>query len=192
MAPDVVIGTMTEVELHRVLAFDVAPTGGPGDHVRVELADGTGHGARITLTVTGTDPGRARRGRRDVGHRRRRTPRGVGRRVGAGAAGGGVSLADSTGTLVRVAQEVPPVELIEHATKERLGREAAAERLRRLADQLSRHNEVAFSRDGLRYTVDVPDEVEFSLEVEIGDDGSEIEVEIEWWTRPMLSSLTAR
>ena len=57
MAPDVVIGTMTEVELHRVLAFDVAPTGGPGEHVRVELADGTGHGARITLTVTGTDPG---------------------------------------------------------------------------------------------------------------------------------------
>lgn len=57
MAPDVVIGTMTAVELHRVLAFDVAPTtGGPGDHVRVELADGTGHGIRIVLTVTGTDP----------------------------------------------------------------------------------------------------------------------------------------
>ncbi len=30
MAPEVVIGTMTEVDLHRVLAFDVAPTGGPG------------------------------------------------------------------------------------------------------------------------------------------------------------------
>jgi uncharacterized protein YndB with AHSA1/START domain len=56
MAPDVVVGTMTEVELHRVLAFDTTATGGPGDHVRVELADGTGHGARITLTVTGTDP----------------------------------------------------------------------------------------------------------------------------------------
>ncbi len=56
MAPDVVIGTMTEVELHRVLAFDVAPTGGPGEHLRLELADGTGHGVRITLTVTGTDP----------------------------------------------------------------------------------------------------------------------------------------
>ncbi|HVM55762.1 MAG TPA: SRPBCC family protein [Acidimicrobiales bacterium] len=56
MAPEVVIGTMTEVELHRVLAFDVSPTGGPGEHVRVELADGTGHGARITLTVTGTEP----------------------------------------------------------------------------------------------------------------------------------------
>ncbi len=56
MAPDVVIGTMTEVALHRVLAFDVAPTGGPGEAVRVVLADGTGHGARVTLTVTGTDP----------------------------------------------------------------------------------------------------------------------------------------
>lgn len=57
MAPEVVIGTMTEVARHRVLAFDVAPTGGPGEQVRVELADGTGHGARITLTVIGTDPG---------------------------------------------------------------------------------------------------------------------------------------
>jgi uncharacterized protein YndB with AHSA1/START domain len=55
MAPDAVIGTITEVELHHVLAFDVAPTGGPGEHIRLELGEGTGHGARITLTVTGTD-----------------------------------------------------------------------------------------------------------------------------------------
>ena len=57
MAPDVVIGTMTEVDLHRVLAFDVAPSGGPGEHLRLEFADGTGHGVRVILTVTGTDPG---------------------------------------------------------------------------------------------------------------------------------------
>jgi uncharacterized protein YndB with AHSA1/START domain len=56
MSPDVVIGTMTEVDLHRVLAFDVAPTGGPGEHVRLELVDGTGHGVKIMLAVTGTDP----------------------------------------------------------------------------------------------------------------------------------------
>lgn len=56
MAPDVVIGTVTEVDLHRLLAFDVAPSGGPGEHLRLELADGTGHGVKITLTVTGTDP----------------------------------------------------------------------------------------------------------------------------------------
>lgn len=57
MAPNVVIGTITDVELHRVLAFDVAPTGGPGEHIRLEFRDGTVHGVRITLTVTGTDPG---------------------------------------------------------------------------------------------------------------------------------------
>jgi hypothetical protein len=57
MAPDVVIGTMTEVDLHRVFAFDVAPSGGPGEHLRLEFADGTGHGARVILTVTGTNPG---------------------------------------------------------------------------------------------------------------------------------------
>jgi uncharacterized protein YndB with AHSA1/START domain len=57
MAPDVVVGTMTEVELHRVLAFDTSVAGGPGDHVRVELAEGTGHGTRVILTVTGTEAG---------------------------------------------------------------------------------------------------------------------------------------
>ena len=56
MAPDFVIGTMTEMEPYRVLAFDVAPTGGPGEHLRVEFADGTGHGVRVILTVTGADP----------------------------------------------------------------------------------------------------------------------------------------
>ena len=55
MAPDVVVGTMTAVELHRVMAWDVAPTGGPGEHVRVELVEGTGHGVRIVLTVSGSD-----------------------------------------------------------------------------------------------------------------------------------------
>ena len=70
--------------------------------------------------------------------------------------------------------------LIEHTTKERLSREAAAERLRELADQLSQHNEVSFSRDGVPYRVEVPDEVDLTLEVDVGGDKSEIEVEIEW------------
>jgi uncharacterized protein YndB with AHSA1/START domain len=56
MAPDLEIGTMTAVDEPHLLAFDVAPTGGPGDHVRVELNPGTGHGARLVLTVTGSDP----------------------------------------------------------------------------------------------------------------------------------------
>jgi uncharacterized protein YndB with AHSA1/START domain len=56
MAPDVVLGTMTATEEPHLLAFDVAPTGGPGEHVRVELTEGTGHGARVVLTVSGSDP----------------------------------------------------------------------------------------------------------------------------------------
>ncbi|HEY4332401.1 MAG TPA: SRPBCC domain-containing protein [Ilumatobacteraceae bacterium] len=56
MAPGRVIGTMTEVDLHRVLAFDITADGGPGDHLRLELNDGTGHGTRVTLTVNGRDP----------------------------------------------------------------------------------------------------------------------------------------
>ena len=55
-APDRVVGTMTEVDEPHVLAFDVAPSGGPGDHVRVALTPGTGHGARLVLTVRGADP----------------------------------------------------------------------------------------------------------------------------------------
>ena len=72
------------------------------------------------------------------------------------------------------------MDLLETSEHARLRREAVAERLRALADQLSRHNEVAFNREGLRYSVDVPDEVEYTLEIEVGDDGTEIEVEISW------------
>ena len=71
--------------------------------------------------------------------------------------------------------------LIEHESEQKMTREDAAARLRALADELSRHNEVGFEKDGTRYTVDVPNEVTFSLEIEVGgEDGSEIEVEISW------------
>ncbi len=70
--------------------------------------------------------------------------------------------------------------LIEHSSEERLGREAAAQRLRELADELSRQNEVSFVQEGVRHTVDVPDEVTYTLEIEVGDDGSEIEIELKW------------
>jgi amphi-Trp domain-containing protein len=72
------------------------------------------------------------------------------------------------------------MDLIEVTEESTLRREAAAARLRALADQLSRHNEVAFVREGVRYSVKVPDEVRLSVEIEIGDDESEIEVELRW------------
>ncbi|QGG96589.1 amphi-Trp domain-containing protein [Actinomarinicola tropica] len=72
------------------------------------------------------------------------------------------------------------MDLIEHEHDEHMRREAAADKLREIADMLSRHNEIRFVQGGLATTVKVPDEVEFSLEVEIGSDGNEIEIEISW------------
>ena len=72
------------------------------------------------------------------------------------------------------------MELIEHATEERLRREEAAKRLRMLADELTRQNELSFMQNGMQLRVGVPDEVVFSLEVEVGDDESEIEIELKW------------
>ena len=56
LAPDLVIGTMTEVDEPRVMAFTITDAGGPGEHLRLELVEGTGHGARLVLTVSGSDP----------------------------------------------------------------------------------------------------------------------------------------
>ena len=72
------------------------------------------------------------------------------------------------------------MDLIEIKEEERLSREDAAARLRALADALARHNEVEFQRGGLRFKVRVPDEVAFKLEIEIGDDERELEVELKW------------
>ena len=72
------------------------------------------------------------------------------------------------------------MELIEHTTEERLRREEAAKRRHMLADELTRQNELSFVREGLRFAVGVPDDVVFSLEVEVGDDESEIEIELKW------------
>ena len=47
-------------------------------------------------------------------------------------------------------------------------------------DQLSRQNAFSFVREGMPFTVKVPDEVELTLEVEIGDEGTEIEIELSW------------
>jgi amphi-Trp domain-containing protein len=75
---------------------------------------------------------------------------------------------------------VAGMELVEIKQKERIRREQAAARLRELADQLSRHNDVEFERDGVTFKMRVPDEVELKIELEIGDDGSELEIELTW------------
>ena len=72
------------------------------------------------------------------------------------------------------------MDLIEHESEEPLTREEAAKRLRQLADQLERHNQVEFHQGGIRHTVKVPKDVTYSLEIEVGDESGEIEVELRW------------
>jgi amphi-Trp domain-containing protein len=70
-------------------------------------------------------------------------------------------------------------ELLEVTGKQTMSREAAAARLRQLADQLARRNQVEFTREGVRYTAKVPAQVELSVEIELGEE-SEIEIEVRW------------
>jgi amphi-Trp domain-containing protein len=70
--------------------------------------------------------------------------------------------------------------LIEIETKRSLTREQAAAWLRELADSLARHNDIEFEREGVRYEVAVPDQLEMELELEIGEDGTELEIELHW------------
>jgi hypothetical protein len=39
---------------------------------------------------------------------------------------------------------------------------------------------VSFVREGVRHSVKVPKEITYTLEIEVGDEGSEIEVELKW------------
>jgi amphi-Trp domain-containing protein len=72
------------------------------------------------------------------------------------------------------------MELLEIKREERLSREEAAKRLHALADNLARHNDIEFERAGVRFTVRVPDELAIKLELEVEDDGTELEIELSW------------
>ncbi len=75
---------------------------------------------------------------------------------------------------------VSAMTLLELSNESTMRREEVAKQLRKLADQLERHNDVEFDLEGIRYTVDIPDEVTFEVELELGDDGNELELEIKW------------
>ncbi|MFL5868762.1 MAG: amphi-Trp domain-containing protein [Thermoleophilaceae bacterium] len=72
------------------------------------------------------------------------------------------------------------MDLLEITEKERVGREEAAARLRALATALARKNEVEYERGDLKFKVNVPDEIDFKIEIEVQDDEWELEVEMKW------------
>lgn len=71
------------------------------------------------------------------------------------------------------------MDLFETEDNRRMSREDAAARLRAIADVLARNNQIELDKDGRRITVAVPDEVELSVEVEVGEE-NELEIEISW------------
>ena len=72
------------------------------------------------------------------------------------------------------------MEILEIEQEQTLRREAVAERLRELADALARHNDVEFDRGGMHFRLKVPDEVRVKVELEVEDDGTELEIELSW------------
>jgi uncharacterized protein YndB with AHSA1/START domain len=54
-APTYVLGTVTEVVPGQLLAWECSADE-PGDAVRLALVEGTGHGARLLVTITGSVP----------------------------------------------------------------------------------------------------------------------------------------
>lgn len=71
-------------------------------------------------------------------------------------------------------------DLIEIKEKVQVSREEAAARLREIADQLARHNDLEFERGGMHIKAKVPDQVHLKLEFEIGEDETEMEIELTW------------
>ena len=72
------------------------------------------------------------------------------------------------------------MDLLKIEQHEQLRREDVAARLRRLADMLESHNDLEFERQGMRFSVHVPDEVRLKLELELGTDEREFEIELTW------------
>ncbi|UCD70250.1 MAG: amphi-Trp domain-containing protein [Betaproteobacteria bacterium] len=68
------------------------------------------------------------------------------------------------------------MDLLEIEEKHEMRREEATKPLHRIADALVRQHDVEFVREELKFTVDVPDPVE--VELELGDDGTSFEIEI--------------
>ena len=72
------------------------------------------------------------------------------------------------------------MDVVEIEQKETVRRKEVATRLRRLATQLSKGNEVKFEQGGMKMNVHVPDEVQLKVELEVETDERELEIELKW------------
>lgn len=71
---------------------------------------------------------------------------------------------------------------LEVEKKETLTRQEVATRLRRIATILGTEGEdLEFERGGMEFNVEMPEQIRFKVELEIGGDGeNELEIELTW------------
>ena len=73
------------------------------------------------------------------------------------------------------------MESFEVERQETITRQEAATRLRRIANLLSGdEDEAVFERGGMRFEVPLADELNFKIEIEMGSEEREIEIELKW------------
>ena len=72
------------------------------------------------------------------------------------------------------------MDIFEVEQKETLSRKEVATRLRRLANMLGGSDDVTFERGGMNFSVHVPDKVQLKVELEVGSDERELEIELKW------------
>jgi amphi-Trp domain-containing protein len=73
------------------------------------------------------------------------------------------------------------MDIFEVEQKDTLTRKEVATRLRRLATLLAGEDEeVVFERGGMEFKVNVPDTVHLNVELEIGNEEKELEIELTW------------
>jgi amphi-Trp domain-containing protein len=73
------------------------------------------------------------------------------------------------------------MEIFEIEQQETISRKEAATRLRRIATLLSGDDDKAvFERGGMSFEVRLPDELNFKVELEIGSEERELEIELKW------------
>ncbi len=59
-------------------------------------------------------------------------------------------------------------------------REAAAARIREIADELASGNDIVLERNGAKFVAKVPDEVAIKVEFETNEEETEFEIELTW------------
>lgn len=72
------------------------------------------------------------------------------------------------------------MDLLDISQKRNLSREDAAKLLHSIADSLARHNDLEFVREGIKFHIDVPGQVEVEIELEVESEESSLEIEISW------------